>query len=332
MRKGQSAEIPDSAKPITGSCAAPGLASRGQGATSRDGVGSGRVKGMFLPRLAFAACLVFAPLASTQTVAETVAEPPVAAVTISELCEVLRLDELFDVLRAEGLAHGETLQADMFPSGGGPAWSATVAQIYDLPRLRAAFNQQLRAALGQDPAAMSEIAGFFGSDLGGRILTLEIEARRAFLDTTVEEAAQVAADKRRADRDPQARQIDRFIEAGDLLEMNVAGALSGNLAFLTGLNEAGVNGPPLPQDELLSQVWGQEGQIRDTTQVWLQSYLGMAYDPLTEDEMDAYIAFWESPAGQRLNAALFVAFDTVFSGVSQDLGRAAGTAMLGQDI
>ena len=114
--------------------------------------------------------------------------------------------------------------------------------------------------------------------------------------------------------------------------MNVAGALSGNLAFLTGLDEAGVNGTRLPQDELLSQVWGQEAQIRDDTQVWLQSYLGLAYDPLTEAELETYIAFWESPAGQRLNAALFLAFDAVFSGVSHDLGRAAGAAMLSQEI
>ena len=48
--------------------------------------------------------------------------------------------------------------------------------------------------------------------------------------------------------------------------------------------------------------------------------------------MESYIKFWESPAGQRLNTALFSAFDTVFREVSQELGRAAGTAMQGRDI
>jgi hypothetical protein len=82
----------------------------------------------------------------------------------------------------------------------------------------------------------------------------------------------------------------------------------------------------------MAQVWGQEGQIRSDTEGWLHAYLGLAYAPLTEAELDAYIAFWETPAGKRLNAVLFAAFDQVFTGVSKELGRATGQAMLGQDI
>ncbi len=293
---------------------------------------------MFLPRLALAVLLGLALPALAQTTVETTGEPTgeltgePATITISRLGEVMQLDALFDVLHQEGLAYGAALEAEMFPGGGGPGWAAEVARIHAPRRLRARFNQVLRLSLAGDAGALAEIDAFFASGLGSRILMLEIEARRAFLDTATEEAARVAADKRRSGRDPRARQIDRFIAAGDLLEMNVAGGLSGNLAFLTGLNETGVNGLRLPQDELLSQVWGQEAQIRDDTQTWLHAYLGLAYDPLTEAELDSYIAFWESPAGQRLNAALFAAFEATFSGVSRDLGRAAGAAMLGQDI
>jgi hypothetical protein len=220
----------------------------------------------------------------------------------------------------------------MFPSGGGPGWDAAIAKIYDIPQLRARFNQALRAGLASDPDSVAAITAFFASDLGSRILTLEIEARRAFLDDAAEDAARVAADRQRAGREPRARQIERFIEAADLLEMNVAGALSGNLMFMNGMNETGINGVMLPEEEVMAQVWGQEEQIRSDTESWLYAYLGLAYAPLTEAELDAYIAFWETPAGKRLNAVLFAAFDKVFSGVSQELGRAAGQAMLGQDI
>ena len=283
---------------------------------------------MYLPRLALAALLALALPAT----AETPATPPATSATISQLGTVMRLDELFDVLREEGVAYGAELEADMFPSGGGPGWASSVSEIYDLPLMRARFNQALRAGLASDPQALAEIVDFFSSDLGNRILGLEIEARRAFLDDAAEDAARVAADKRRAGRDPRARQLDRFIEVSDLLEMNVAGALSGNLAFLTGMNETGVNGVTLPEAEVMEQVWGQEAQIRDDSQSWLHAYLGLAYAPLTDAELDAYIAFWETPAGERLNAALFSAFDEVFSRVSLELGRAAGQAMLGQDI
>jgi hypothetical protein len=283
---------------------------------------------MSLPRLALALLLAIGSPAA----ADTPTAPVPATVSVETLGKVMQLDQLFEVLREEGIAYGKTLQADMFPGAGGPAWDRAISTIYDIPLLRDRFDDALGASLADDPETMAEIVGFFSSDLGTRILGLEIEARRAFLDPAAEEAARVAADRRSAGRDPRAGQIERFIEAGDLLEMNVAGALSGNLAFLSGMNETGINGVTLTQDEVMEQVWGQEAQIRSDTESWLNAYLGLAYAPLSDAELDAYITFWESPAGQRLNAALFNAFDAAFGTVSLGLGRAAGQAMLGRDI
>lgn len=283
---------------------------------------------MFRP-LALAALLALsaplAPLAQAQ-------EAPAAQADVPALAEALRLEDLFAVLRDEGLAYGTKLEAQMFPGGGGPRWQAEVGAIYDSTRLRSGFEAVLQRELGQDPAVLAEIMGFFTSDLGRRVVGLEIDARRAFLDEAQEDAARVAAETRAANRDPKVKILDRFIAAGDLVEMNVAGGLSGNLAFLTGMAETGAPGSVLPQEELMSQVWAQEEQIRSDTSSWLQAYLGLAYDPLTEAELTAYAEFMESPAGQRLNAALFAAFDEVFRAVSYQLGRAAGTAMLGRDI
>lgn len=294
----------------------------------------------FLPRLALVLTLGLVPSVISPAFAQTM-DPlipeasteiaPVSAETTS-LTEALRLDDLFAVLRDEGLAAGARIEADMFPSGGGSAWTSALDRIYVLSALREGFDRELERELGQDPETLAEIQAFFASDLGARIVGLEIAARRAFLDDAAEDAARVAADRRRAGRDPRADQIDRFITAGDLLEMNVAGGLTGNLAFMSGLNDSGANGRGLPQDELMQSVWGQEARIREDTSSWMHAYLGLAYEPLTEAELDTYISFWESPAGQRLNAALFVAFDRVFREVSYDLGRAAGLAMLGQDI
>jgi hypothetical protein len=283
---------------------------------------------MLLSRLALAAFLATTvPLS-----AETVANQSVTEVSVDRLGEVLQLSALFDVLREEGLAHGKTLETDMFPSGGGEEWQAAVSAIYDTDRLRSGFDAVLHEQLGADSETLKEITAFFGSDLGQRILGLEIEARRAFLDTAAEEAARVAADDAAAARDPKVAQVRRMIEAADLLEQNVAGALSGNLAFMTGMVSTGAYGADMPEDQILSDVWAQEEQVRADTSTWLYAYLGLAYSPLSEDEMEAYVAFWESPAGQRLNAALFTAFDRVFREVSYDLGRAAGRAMQGRDI
>ena len=283
---------------------------------------------MFLPRLALLALLAAAsPLA-----AETVVPAPEADVSVDRLGEVLQLDALFDVLREEGLSHGSELEADMFPSGGGEEWAAAVSRIYDEKRLRGVFDAALKEELASDPAALDEIIGFFASDPGRRIIGLEIEARRAFLDEASEEAARVAADDAASARDPKVAQIRRMIEASDLLEMNVAGSMSGNLAFMKGMAESGAYDRTMPEDEILGQIWGQEDQTRADTSTWLYAFLGLAYAPLSEAEFDSYIAFWESRAGQRLNAAMFTAFDRAFREVSFQLGAAAGRAMQGRDI
>lgn len=280
-----------------------------------------------LSRLALVALMALTPPAFSQTSAAD----PASEVSVDRLAEVMRLGDLFEVLSEEGMSHGAELQMDMFPSGGGAEWEAEVAGIYDAQRLNLAFTEALQAALATQPEALEEVIGFFASDLGQKIVGLEIEARRAFIDTATEEAARVAAEDAAAARDPKVALIRQMIEAGDLLEMNVAGALSGSLAFMTGMSDSGAYGA-IPQDQLLSDVWGQEEQVRADTSTWLYAYLGLAYHPLTEAELQSYVAFWESPAGQALNAGLFSAFDTVFREVSLDLGRAAGRAIQGRDI
>jgi hypothetical protein len=262
--------------------------------------------------------------------------PPETQAAIDDLTQALQLPALFDVLRDEGLASAATLEADMFPGGGGPQWAGALEAIYDAraleARFQAAFAEALAPGLAANPGDIAALQGFYSSDLGQRVVTLEIDARRAFIDDAAEDAARVAADKRQSDRDPLVRLLDDFIAAGDLIETNVAGGLSGNLAFLTGLSDTGLYGQAMPAQELMAQVWAQEEQIRADTTSWLHAYLGLAYAPLTEAEMQAYIDFMASPTGQRLNAAIFAAFDQVFRQVSYDLGRAAGVAIQGRDI
>lgn len=290
---------------------------------------------MSYSRLALIALLSLAAPGHAQTTASPTEEPAAQAAETAgteALLAALRFDDLLEVMRDEGLAQAATLQADMFPSGGGAGWPAALDRIYEVDRLRAGFASTFEAELASEPELLAAILAFYASDLGQRVVTLEVEARRAFLDEAAEESARVAADRRRTGRDPRFALIERFIAAGDLLEMNVAGALTGNLAFMTGMNDSGAYGQGLPRDQLMMDVWGQEEQVRADIRSWLEAYLGLAYQPLDDAELEGYIAFMESPEGQRLNAALFVGFDRMFRQLSYELGRAAGVAMLGRDI
>ena len=124
----------------------------------------------------------------------------------------------------------------------------------------------------------------------------------------------------------------RFAKVNDLIEQNVSGSLNSNLAFFQGMAEAGGPGGDVTEDQMLSEVWAQEPAIRVETEDWLFPYLAMAYGPLSDAEIDGYVAFSTTNPGQKLNQALFTAFDRLFTSVSRNLGLAAGRQLLGEDI
>jgi hypothetical protein len=249
---------------------------------------------------------------------------------VADFARVLRVDEILDVIKAEGLANGDELAADMFAGNAGADWSAAVARVYDTAAMRRNFDLSLSRLSEADAAALAESLTFYTSDLGQRIIGLELEARRAMLDPAVEEAA-IADWKALSDQD-RIDQLDRFAAINDLVESNVMGALNANLAYYRGMSGAGAFGKPMPEDQMLSEVWSQEDDLRKETVDWLFPYISLAYSPLSRDELQAYIDFSDTPAGRRANAVLFAAFDAVFVVVSADLGQAVALRLNGQDI
>jgi Uncharacterized protein conserved in bacteria (DUF2059) len=260
------------------------------------------------------------------------AETAVSGVEVQRLLGSLRMAETFAVMVEEGKAYGASIEEQMFPGQGGARWSARVDAIYDAATLQAIFDKAFAEALAADQETLAAANAFFGSELGQEILQLEIAGRRALLDEAVEEAARVEAERMQSERSPRMALVRDLVDAGDLIEMNVAGALSANLAFLQGMGAVGGEGAVMDQEQLMTEVWAQEESVRDETKKWLYPYLALAYQPLAEADLEAYIEFSRSPAGQRMNAALFLAFDTVFRQVSFELGRAAALHLQGNDI
>ncbi|MDP2085937.1 MAG: hypothetical protein Q8K20_12115 [Gemmobacter sp.] len=251
---------------------------------------------------------------------------------VDDLARALELPRLFEVLHAEGLAYGAELEAELFPGAGGARWKAIVGAIHDGPQMQAAALARLRADLADSPDSVARMVAFFEGDLGRRIVALELAAREGYLDDTVKEAAEAAHEGMVARGDPRLALIGRLVTANDLIEENVAGALNGNLAFYKGMVEGGAVDATLPDAEMMADLWSQEPQIREDTITWLLPYLALAYRPLSDDDLEAYIDFSETPEGQLLNSALFAAFDAVFNGLSRDLGLAAAQFLQGQDI
>ncbi|MEY3002940.1 MAG: hypothetical protein RLZZ491_116 [Pseudomonadota bacterium] len=257
------------------------------------------------------------------------AQGPVSA-ELHVLLQAMGIYEVLNIMAAEGLAGAPDLEADLFAGKGGSAWLAMAASIYDgdrmVSRFEAAFPAERLSA-----EQIATLAAFFDSELGQRIAAGETAARRAFLDTTIEDAASELAQRRAADGHPRIAQLTRFIAVNDLVERNVSGALNSNFAFYRALSDAGAFPAPIPEAMMLAEVWGQEPEIRADTLEWLFGFQTLAYEDLSDADLEAYIAISETPAGQALNAALFVGFDALFEAISADLGRAAAGFIAGED-
>lgn len=264
------------------------------------------------------------------TLVQTSRAAPAERPEFADLWAALRLSDLIAVMVREGRIYGADLGEEMFPTRTGPSWDATVARIYDPARMERDFLTSVAEALeGRDLAPM---IGFFETEQGRHITGLEISAREAMLDETVEEASREQAETLEKQNPALFAAISEFVAANDLVEMNVAGAMNANLAFYTGLMDGSPDPEDMSEGEILADVWAQEPDIREETESWVYSYLALAYRPLPEGMLAEYTRFSLSDAGRALNAALFAAFDTLFVGISRDLGAAAAARMVGEDL
>ncbi len=265
--------------------------------------------------------LLAAPFAAAQTAPQSPAET---------LFEALNLPEILVIMQQEGMTYADQIQTDLFPGQGVEDWPATVAAIYDVDRMQAQVVAQLETELnGLDLAPMLD---FFSTEPGLTIVSLESSGRGALLDEGVEEAANEAAALAMADETARYLMVRDFVEANDLIETNVTGAMNSNYAFFMGLVDGGAFPFELTEEQVLRDVWAQEPEIRQNTTEWVYSFLLMAYQPLSDEDLQAYIDFSKTEAGRQMNRALFASFDAMFDDVSRALGLASARYMGSQEL
>ena len=267
-------------------------------------------------------------LAMTMALMTALSTVPLKADPVNDLQEALQIDAMLDIMRIEGLAYGADLANDLIPGGSSPRWEGMLAQIYDPQKMRAVMGRSFSAIIKDtDPAPLIT---FFSSDPGQKVIQLELSARRAMVDDPVEEAARQAYLDLVGSGDARLQQIDRFVEANDLVEANVAGALNASFRFYSGLVQGG--GLGMSEAEIMQDVWSQEEETRTDTREWVYAFLLLAYEPLTDKELDAYIALSETAQGRALNRALFAGFNDMYDEVSFALGLAAAQMMQQQEL
>jgi hypothetical protein len=246
------------------------------------------------------------------------------------LFDVLSLPEMVEIMRLEGLAYGAEIGAGVFGETVPAEWVAAVEAIHDEDQMLAdARDALISATAGQD---LKPMIAFFSRAPGDSFIRLETTARRALLHDDVETAAKEAAAIAMADQTARYLQIKEFVEANDLIETNVTAAMNTTYSFYLGMLDGGAFPGETTADDLLRDVWTREPEIRTNTTEWVYSFLLMAYDPVSDADLEAYIAFSETGSGQSLNRAIFGAFDDMFDDISHSLGLAAARYVAGESL
>lgn len=249
---------------------------------------------------------------------------PVMAAPIDHLMDLMKFPEVIDLLAVEGRSMADdTPDSDL----GVPryAWDTMITKLYNEEAMHEAFRIELQAAFGATD--LEPIVSFYESDLGHKIAKLELDARKAITD----DAVLSAAGDMWAELDPQSQRaqlIEDYVTVNDLIELNVVGSMNSDIAYFRGFSAHAQEGMGLNETDIMREVWAGEPEARAQVMEWVYGFSALAYQPLDEDEFDAYIAFGKTDAGRALNTAIFAAFDNVYADLARGLG--AGTALLMQ--
>ena len=278
---------------------------------------------------------VVAVLTAFPAFAQTTPEPTAATEEVPQdvraIYDALLLPQVIEVIGTEGAAHGEDLAQTIF--GGRPVpqdWTDVVTSIYDPAHMEEEVLASLAEDLGNENTAA--VLAFLQAEPGRSLTALELDAREAMMDEEVEQEAKEEAAVAVFQNAPRLELLRRYAEANDIIEMNVAGTMNNNVAYLTGLLDGGALAGDMTESDILADVSTQEPQIRAQTEEWAYSFLLKAYEPASDPDIEALIAFSETEPGQALNRAVFEAFDERFTEISRALGLAAARYMTTDEI
>lgn len=239
----------------------------------------------------------------------------------------LKLSELINIMRTEGLEYTVTMNTEMLNGQGGAVWEDQIDAIYDTQLM----SEVVRKEIATIPETqLRQINQFYGSNLGAKIVDLEIAARNAMTDNDIKNIAEDNYQIALA-QDPQSLlQLNVIVSEGDLIEKNVTAALTSNYRFYLGLVDEGSF--DASEQEVIEQTWEQEDEIRLDTVKWMMGYLLLSYQSLDEAEMIELINFMKTRAGRALNAAIFDGFGAMYGDISYTLGRAVALNMVASDL
>ena len=174
------------------------------------------------------------------------------------------------------------------------------------------------------------VLDFFRSDLGRQISTLETSARTAISDSAVERIAIEIAKAAKNENSERYNLLEKNVAEMEFVEFNMTGAFSAQFAFLSELSK--LDNVTITNDEILAMLMENEAEMRTEIMDWLMGFSYMAYKPLSDEDLDVYLAFLNSSYGKELNNVLFGIFNMLSVKTSEGLANAIVAFYTARDL
>lgn len=246
-----------------------------------------------------------------------------------QLYSALRLDEIVQIIKSEGTDEANTTAKIYLKSKGQTeTFRKDIEKLYDRTNISTFLLDGVANRLTEDDAQSALV--FYSGSLGATIAQLEASARLAISDDAVESVAIEIAKAAGSKDHKRYKTLMKNIEELELVEHNMKGAFASQYGFLTELSQA--DDIDLSQDQILSMLSGNEQQLREEISAWLMGYSYMAYQPLSDEELDVYFDFLASTSGKALNKALFDVFNALSVEIASALGVLIAASREARDL
>lgn len=231
-----------------------------------------------------------------------------AETAVDQLFDAMGMPAMVSAFAEDGRRGAQDLDAQFLQGQGGDGFADTIDRLHDPERLVAALRSGVAETLSPDVARQALV--FFDTDMGARIVRLEVEARRAMRDDTVEAAALAAAPRAGPD-------VRAMLEVRDLVARNTDISMAAQVAFWAGLSAAA------PTQEV-PDIEARRDAIGARSRDWVTGYYMLVASALEEHDLTTYTAFWETDLGVTLDTALGDAFEAMYRDLSFATGQTVG--------
>jgi hypothetical protein len=192
-------------------------------------------------------------------------------------------------------------------------------KVFNAKRMQELIRTQLaQTARADDLRTFNE---FFDTTLGKRVVALELAAANANQEQTQSKAAELATifEEKQPARFAIAKRLETAIRGTEFVVSMIENM---SLAALRGSAATSGQNRTFEIEKARQQFREDNGALLEQLRPVMIASGAVMYEQLPDDQFSRYVQLLETPAGNRISAAVVRAFNTIFVQLGEEMGKA----------